>query len=345
MRSGGTLRASRNPRTASAADIGAPEGSKPRRFTYSCPSGKRAATWCAQCSASAVLPTPAVPPIAEITTVPGLSPHASSKIRVSAASSAARPVKSATAAGNCRGTTRVNAANQAIPVPAPTAARARPTATQHARTGHRFSSRGSQMRVLIASAGGRGDVAPFTGLAAAIRAAGHTVTITSNDEYESLVVGCGLKFRPLPGAHGMFFDDPRWMQDLGGPASAAKLIRLLAEHVRTLNKAILAVARQDAPDVLGLSGPATVAGYHVAEGLGLPGMDLLLQPGHTTADFPPSFVTGRSFGRFGNRAAGMAMTTGLATCRTTGCSPRWRRWSIMPTPARRRRGCAPASPP
>jgi sterol 3beta-glucosyltransferase len=167
------------------------------------------------------------------------------------------------------------------------------------------------MRVLIASVGGRGDVAPFTGLAAAIRAAGHSVTITSNDEYESLVVGCGLEFRPLPGTHGMF-DDPRWIQDLGGPASAAKLIRLLAEHVRTLNKAILAVARQDAPDVLALSGPATVAGYHVAEGLGLPGMDLLLQPGHTTAEFPPSFVTGRSFGRFGNRAAGMAMTTALA---------------------------------
>jgi len=167
------------------------------------------------------------------------------------------------------------------------------------------------MRVLIASAGGRGDVAPLTGLAAAIRAAGHSVTITSNDEYQSLVVGCGLEFRPLPGTHGMF-DDPRWMQDLGGPAPAAKLIRLLAEHVRTLNKAILAVARQDAPDILALSGIATVAGYHVAEGLGLPGMDLLLQPGHTTADFPPSFVSGRSFGRFGNRAAGMAMTTGLA---------------------------------
>lgn len=168
------------------------------------------------------------------------------------------------------------------------------------------------MRVLIAAAGGRGDVAPFTGLGAAIRAAGHSVTITSNDEYESLVVGCGLDFRPLPGTHGMF-DDPRWMQDLGGHAPAPKLIRLLAEHVRTLNKAILAVARQDAPDVLALSGPATAAGYHVARGLGLPGMDLLLQPGHTTAEFPPSFVSGgRSFGRLGNRAAGMAMMAALA---------------------------------
>jgi sterol 3beta-glucosyltransferase len=74
------------------------------------------------------------------------------------------------------------------------------------------------MRVLIATAGERGDVAPITGLGAAIRAAGHGVTIASNDEYESLVVGCGLEFRPLPGTHGML-DDPRWMQASGGPAS------------------------------------------------------------------------------------------------------------------------------
>ena len=40
-RSGGTPRASRKPRTASAGAIGAPAGSKPRRFTYNCPSGNR----------------------------------------------------------------------------------------------------------------------------------------------------------------------------------------------------------------------------------------------------------------------------------------------------------------
>ena len=163
------------------------------------------------------------------------------------------------------------------------------------------------MRVLIAAAGGRGDVAPFTGLAAAIRAAGHSVTIASNDEYESLVVGCGLEFRPLPGTRGMF-DVPRWVQSSGGPVS---VIRLMAEYIRTVHKAVLAVARQDAPDVLALTGITTLGGYRIAEGLGLPGMDLLLQPGHTTADFPPSIVGGRSFGRIGNRVAGMATNTAM----------------------------------
>jgi sterol 3beta-glucosyltransferase len=167
------------------------------------------------------------------------------------------------------------------------------------------------MRLLIATAGGRGDVAPLTGLAAAIRAAGHSVTITSNDEYENVVVGCGLEFRPLPGTHGMF-DDPRWMQGSGGPAWTVSMIRLLAENLRTVDKAVLAVARQEAPDVLALTGIAAASGSHVAEGLGLPGMELQLEPAYPTTDFPPSIVGSRSFGRFGNRAAGTALWTGVA---------------------------------
>jgi sterol 3beta-glucosyltransferase len=169
---------------------------------------------------------------------------------------------------------------------------------------------GNEMRVLIATAGARGDVAPLTGLATAIRAAGHSVAITSNDECESLVVGCGLEFRPLPGAHGIF-DDPR-LEVSGGPAWAVSMFRLLAENLRTLDKALLAVARQDGPDVLALAGIFAACGYHIAEGLGLPGMELQLQPAYPTAGFPPSSVAGRSFGRLGNLAAGKAMMAGVA---------------------------------
>jgi sterol 3beta-glucosyltransferase len=169
----------------------------------------------------------------------------------------------------------------------------------------------SEMRVLIATAGGRGDVAPLTGLAAAIGAAGHGVTITTSDEYESLVVGCGLEFRPLPGTHGMF-GDPRWMQGSSGPGRAVSMIRALAEHVRTVNKAVLAVVRQEAPDVLALTGITAVSRSDVAEGLGLPGMELQFLPAHPTTDFPPSVLAGRSFGRLGNRAAGTALWTTVA---------------------------------
>jgi sterol 3beta-glucosyltransferase len=170
------------------------------------------------------------------------------------------------------------------------------------------------MRVLITAVGGRGDVAPFTGLAAALRAAGHSVTIAGQPEYKSLVVGCGLEFRQLPGTRGMF-DDPRWVRGSGGAASAVGAIRLtmrvMTEHVRAVHAGMVAVAAEIKPDVLALTGVATLGGYHVAEGLGLPGLELVLQPAHPTADFPPSFVTGRSLGGFGNRVAGRAVDAGM----------------------------------
>ncbi len=154
-------------------------------------------------------------------------------------------------------------------------------------------------------------MAPFTGLATAVRAAGHSVTITSNDQYESLVVGCGLEFRALPGTHDMF-EDPRWMQGSGGPAWAVTMVRMVAESLRTVDKGLLAVIRQDAPDVVVLTGITSIGGYHVADALGQPGMRLLLQPAHPTADFAPSPVASRSYGRLGNRAAGTATATAMA---------------------------------
>ena len=44
---------------ASAGSMADPVGSKPLRFMYNCPSGNRSRIWCAQCTARAVLPTPA----------------------------------------------------------------------------------------------------------------------------------------------------------------------------------------------------------------------------------------------------------------------------------------------
>jgi sterol 3beta-glucosyltransferase len=200
------------------------------------------------------------------------------------------------------------------------------------------------MRVLIATVGGRGDVAPFTGLGAAMRAAGHSVTVATNDAFEGLVTGCGLEFRSLPGSQRVL-DDSRWLQGKAGSASPVRMIRLLAEHVRRLHGGILAVARQDAPDVLALTGITALGGYHVAEGLGLHGMGLQLQPMTPTKEFPPSFVAARSLGRLGNRAAGMAaaatLALGLAGSarqirRELGLPPRSAREAVLGYPDARR---------
>ncbi len=161
------------------------------------------------------------------------------------------------------------------------------------------------MRVLIVTVGSRGDVAPFTGLGTALNAAGHSVTIAGYEMFAGLVTGCGLEFRALPGDQRLL-DAETWQRGSTGPLGAARLVRLIGDHLREVHTGILAAARAGA-DVLLLTGLSSIGGYHIAEGLGLPSMGLALQPVYPTSEFPPSIVTAHSLGRWGNRAAGRAL--------------------------------------
>src|SRR5262249_42676954 len=83
---------------------------KPRRLTYNCPSGNWSATRWAQCTASAVLPTPAVPDTAEITTAACPPPPTTAAFAVAFASSlssranwSTRPANPTSPAGSCAG--------------------------------------------------------------------------------------------------------------------------------------------------------------------------------------------------------------------------------------------------
>ncbi|NYV78907.1 glycosyltransferase, partial [Streptomyces sp. UH6] len=53
------------------------------------------------------------------------------------------------------------------------------------------------MRILIAAAGSRGDVAPYTGLGAALRRAGYDVTLAATEAFAPLAHDAGLAFRGL----------------------------------------------------------------------------------------------------------------------------------------------------
>src|SRR3954464_128705 len=58
------------------------------------------------------------------------------------------------------------------------------------------------MRILIVTAGSRGDVAPFTGLGLRLQQAGHQVALAAHDRFADLVRACGLEYRALPGDPG-----------------------------------------------------------------------------------------------------------------------------------------------
>ncbi|MFI6298575.1 glycosyltransferase [Nonomuraea sp. NPDC050790] len=144
------------------------------------------------------------------------------------------------------------------------------------------------MRVLIIGVGTRGDVAPYTGLGARIRAAGHEVAIAAHAPYAGLVTDAGLEFRELPG-------DPAALLGTRNPAA-------FSAYAGRVVDGIVDAATAGA-DLL-LLGVSASAGYHVAEAMGIPSMGVHLQPVEPTGDFPP--VMGafrRSLGRWGNRAA------------------------------------------
>jgi sterol 3beta-glucosyltransferase len=181
------------------------------------------------------------------------------------------------------------------------------------------------MRVLIAAVGSRGDVAPISGLGSALRGAGHDVSVATYGMFEDLVTGCGLGFRRVPGDPellGASDQGQRWQEGGTGPMSGIRFVRLIAQHTRDVNAAVLAAARQDT-DVLLVAGTAWFGGYRIAQGLALPSIGLALQPTHPTSQFPPSGLTTSSLGHWGNRALGRALMVAGAAAIDKPSKPLW----------------------
>ncbi|MES5817450.1 glycosyltransferase [Streptomyces sp. RG80] len=147
------------------------------------------------------------------------------------------------------------------------------------------------MRILIAAAGSRGDVAPYTGLGAELRRAGHEVALAAPDAFAGLVTEAGLEFRSLPA------------RAEGGAATRRELMRTAAEFITELGRGF-AEAVDPGTDLLMLSTTTAPLGWHVSEATGIPALGAHLVPAAPTGDFPPVVTGARSLGRLGNRTAG-----------------------------------------
>ena len=164
------------------------------------------------------------------------------------------------------------------------------------------------MRVLIVTSGSVGDVAPYTGLGAGLRAAGHEVTVAAHEPFRSAVAGAGLGFEPLPGdLRGTLADA------LGGrgPRALARQFRLARPLIAALGTGIVDAADSARPEVMLLSTMVAPLGYQVAEAYGVRRAGVFLQPVHPTREFAPVLLGGRSLGAAGNLLAGRAATAGI----------------------------------
>ncbi|PBC93471.1 UDP:flavonoid glycosyltransferase YjiC (YdhE family) [Streptomyces sp. Ag82_O1-15] len=149
------------------------------------------------------------------------------------------------------------------------------------------------MRILIAAAGSRGDVAPYTGLGAELRRAGYDVVLATTDTFAPLVRGAGLEFRSLPAD----------LRARGGATGKRELMRTAAAFITELGQGF-ADAMDEGADLLLLSTTTAPLGWHLTEATGTPSLGVYLQPTAPTGDFPPVVTGSRSLGRLANRATG-----------------------------------------
>jgi UDP:flavonoid glycosyltransferase YjiC (YdhE family) len=136
------------------------------------------------------------------------------------------------------------------------------------------------MRILIVTAGSRGDVAPFTGLGQRLQQDGHRVALAAHDRFADLVRGAGLEHRSLPA-------DPVELTRARTAAPSPEAARsVFAAFLDDLGDGVLAAVATGTDLVLTAFGPAPVSRL-VADAFGIPSMGVYLAPGVPTREFPP----------------------------------------------------------
>ncbi|MGW3326904.1 glycosyltransferase [Streptomyces virginiae] len=149
------------------------------------------------------------------------------------------------------------------------------------------------MRILMATAGSRGDVAPYTGLGAALRRAGHEVALAATEGFAPSAESAGLDFRALPADH----------RSHGDVQHERDLLRAASAFMTDIGGGIADVVTEGT-DLLLLSATTAPLGWHLTQASGIPSLGVYLQPTAPTGDFAPTVTGARSLGRAGNRALG-----------------------------------------
>ncbi|MEW2303331.1 glycosyltransferase [Streptomyces sp. NPDC006655] len=154
------------------------------------------------------------------------------------------------------------------------------------------------MRILIITAGSRGDVAPFTGLGRRLSDVGHQVTVAAHPSLAALVGGCGLGYRPVQG-------DPQGLiRDLARAASRDEAQALTRAYADGLADGVAEAVAGGADLLLTAFGPAPLS-RTAGDAFGVPVIGTYLAPSFATGEFPLPNARGiDDLGPEGNLAAG-----------------------------------------
>jgi UDP:flavonoid glycosyltransferase YjiC (YdhE family) len=157
------------------------------------------------------------------------------------------------------------------------------------------------MHVLLASVGTDGDVYPYVGLGARLRARGHRVTLAANERFRTLATGHGLAFRALLSDAEM--DEVLAHPDFWHPLKCAPLMARWGVRFLPRQYALVAELAGEAGTVLAAS-PAVFAARFVQETLARPLASVILQPWVIPSVIAPPVIPGFTLPRWAPRPVG-----------------------------------------
>ncbi|KAF3890790.1 glycosyltransferase family 1 protein [Tolypothrix bouteillei VB521301] len=155
-------------------------------------------------------------------------------------------------------------------------------------------------RVLILTAGSRGDVQPYIALGCGLQQAGFEVMLATDESFASLAISHKLNFAPIHADFVNLIQTDEGKSAIAGKKSAS-LMRKVMPMLRQMIDDAWDSAQQYQPNAV-IYHPKALAGYHIAEKLGIPGFLAFSLPGYSpTRAFANPMLGGGNYGGFFNQ--------------------------------------------
>lgn len=165
------------------------------------------------------------------------------------------------------------------------------------------------MKALILTSGSQGDIQPYLALAQTLQARGHDVRVAAPDNFASFAAEHGVPFFGVDDSILALKDTSAGEGMLEGKANPLKLMKLVKPMMRQMLNDYWASADGFDPDVV-IYHPKTLAGYSIAEKLGVPPVLTMPLPMMTpTSAFPvpiaPPLPLGGVYNRITHQMIGL----------------------------------------
>lgn len=180
------------------------------------------------------------------------------------------------------------------------------------------------MHALALTLGSRGDVQPYIALGSALRAKGHTLTISTGKGFEEAIEAHGLKAAPLSVDIRALINQPEMQRALRTFSGKIQAWRTSKQLVVQVLKEMWDVARIVQPDLIVYHVKGT-AGPHIAEALGICAIPTFQIPAMVpTRAFANPLLPFGELGGFGNRLSHQLIVKMMSTF-NAGLVRDWRR--------------------